>query len=418
MNNAMKDVDGKIRERQDRFGKFFEKKDADGRLMVSPQDREAMKSLNDELADLQKERATLVADIEAEKALQDSRKAMNLPYNSVPFGGSGSPDSGHDGQAAAVKSLGEMFVESDAFKSFRPGAMGQHIYLKMEGPAAFDAMKTTMTTSAGYAPANNRTNIVVPLAVRTPVIADLIPTDGTTDTLIRYLRETTWNRNAATVAEGALKPESNVILTEVQSPVQVIATTMKVTNQQLADVPGIRGYLDNRLATDVRFAEEDQILNGNGTSPNLQGFLTTTGILTGAAANQGDVPAAILRQMTQVQSVTGFADVNGIVMHPLDAMDIRLMTTSTGEFLWGAPSETGIFRIWGVPIIATPAMTQNTALLGDFRNFSHISRRMEMAIDVGYVNDDFTKNLATIRAETRLSLEIRRPSAFSLVTGV
>jgi HK97 family phage major capsid protein len=312
-------------------------------------------------------------------------------------------------QAAEMKSLGEQFTDHLNYKT----RQGPKVLIDFDGVD----IKTLMSTAQGFAPPNNRGPVQVLSAQRRPVVADLIPSDPTDNSVIKYMEETTFTNSAATVSQGGLKPESADQWTERTQIVEEIATWIPVTQQQVDDVPQIQGLINNRLTLMLMLTEETQLLNGTGTSPDLMGFLNKSGVQSQAKGGD-DNQDAIYKAFTLVR-YTGFAEPSGVILHPNNWQAIRLQRTTDGLYIFGDPSTPGEERLWGKPVVPTTAITAGTALTGDFPMYSHISRRLGIQIDVSNSHDVyFIYNKLAIRIAERLSLEIYRAAAFAKVTSL
>lgn len=397
-------------------------------------DADGVKEFQDRNADLTGANDRLKSLKEMETALEsqkENQKSFTTPDRVAPFANGGGADGGDPANPNAnqqYKSLGELFCASPSYtavKDFKKwdAKTDGNIKSEIDGVSIksleLGSMKATMTTSAGWAPyppLSPRPPVMI--ALRRPVVADLIPQDDTSAPAILWYEETTFTNAAATVAEGGTKPEGALGTTLRTQPVVKIAVTLPVTDEQLADIPQVRGYIDQRLTLMVQLAEETGLLNGNGVSPNLMGFHSKAGLGSITRAATEDNPDAILRAITDVNSIAGFANCTGIILHPLNWLAIRLLRTKTGDYIWGHPAIPGPATLWGLPVVATPAQTANRGLVGDFQMYAHISRRLGLRIDVGYINDDFVKDIQRIRLEERLSLEIYRASAFEEILGL
>jgi HK97 family phage major capsid protein len=374
--------------------------------------RDEINALAKEIEDEQK-----VVDMASanQKGLDDLTKASGTMVHQ---------SAGKDGQApqggGRAKTVGELFVESEAYtgyqKAMRRGPVSE---IELDPRAMMEKgwEEKTLLTTTGYAPQAVRTGLVLPGLLRRHVVADLLPS-GTTDQIaIVYMEETTTTNAAAFVAEGGTKPESALAFTQRSSPVSKIATVLPVTDELLADVPAMRSYVEARLRLFLELAEETALLSGDGIAPNITGILNTSGIQT--QAKGGDpTPDAVYKAMVKIQT-NAFLDPTGVVFHPLDWQDIRLLRTADGIYIWGNPSEDAPERIFGLPVVKTTAMTQNTALVGAFNSAAQIFRRTGVSFAISDQHSDFfITNKLMLRVEERLALVVYRPSAFATVTGI
>lgn len=369
-----------------------------------------IKRRNAELADLGKVRDELKSLSDAAENARKEREWAEKPAGGMVH--PGKSDGGGDGRRAR-KTPGELLVESAGYKSFNKGSrqtISVDIPDEVSFKATFDIAGSTLT---GY----DRLPGIVLLGAQRLTVADLLAKGTTTSPTIRYVQEDTLTNAATAVTEGATKPEASWDTSEVDAPVRKIAVTSKVTDELFADFPAMRDYIDNRMRFMVGTTEETQLLNGNGTPPNLRGIMQTSGIQT-QAKGADPTPTAIYKAITLIMSV-GFFDADGVVMHPLDWQDIRTLQDLNGNYIWGHPADAGPNRIWSLPVVVTTAQTQNTALVGAFRLGAQVFYRQGLTVESTNSNeDDFKKNLIAIRAEQREALAVYRPKAFCTVTGV
>src|SRR4030042_2074092 len=197
---------------------------------------DAFRILNKECGDIGAECDTLV---EIEKAYTDDQARQKAAEEASR---AGLPTPGKRGEDGEQKSIGQMFVESPEFKSFRPG---QH----QSAPVTLDVdLKTHMTTAAGWAPQSLRTGKVVEFATRPIQIIDLIPSGKTQSAAIVYMEETGFTNTAAEHVEdtGAMV-EATLALTQRSVTVQEIGVWLPVTRQQPEDGDQGPPYTDQRL---------------------------------------------------------------------------------------------------------------------------------------------------------------------------
>lgn len=329
-----------------------------------------------------------------------------------------------------ILSIGQQFVQSEIYRNAIKGrSRGRAGWTS--GEAELDAAglrAATLTTdgaSGGDLIIPDTRAGITPILFERLTVADLLASGTTDSNIVQYMKETTATNAAATVAEGAAKPESTLVFDAVNDPVRKIATWLPVTDEMLDDVPQIRSYIDARLLLFVQMQEEAQLLNGDGTGTNIVGLRNRTGLRTDVVRNDPDQTPdennmdAIYRQIMAIQ-VNSFLMPDGIIIHPTNWQAIALAKNADGDYLGAGPFNSALqFRLWGLPVVVTTAITAGVALVGAFRASAQVFRKGGIAVEASNSHSDFfTKNLTAIRAEERLALAVYRPGAIGEVTSL
>lgn len=437
---TLKELFEKLTAKQDHLQKIFgESKQADGSYDFTksatlnnsdPQKAlEAVRTLNEELNDLGEEYKAAQETQQAADQLDADIKARKEPTGNRPQHQNGNGGKSDPGPTFGGKSVGQLVAEdenySEFIKSGAPTGKGADCSIDLLPSDMFAkagnfptmGAKTLMQTTAGYTPESTRMPGFVDMAVRPLQLLDIIPVSPIGQPQVVYMEETTRNHAAVETGEGLTFAESEFAFTERTSPVRKITDSLPVTDEQLEDATFVSGYIDSRLTFGIRNRLDSQVLVGDGTGINLLGLANVAGIQT-QAKGADDTPDAFYKAMTLVR-LNGRAMPTHHVMHPLDWQGVRLMRTTDGLYIWGNPSEAGVERMWGLPVVQQDAGAAGTGWVGSFQpQWLSLFERRGVDIQVGYVDDQFKTGRRTVRGDMRAAFVVYRPAAFSEVTGL
>ena len=319
---------------------------------------------------------------------------------------------GFRGDEKAYTTWGSDFVKSGAFQAYKDGQSGK---------AKLDVKNTILGEGGDPQDPENtlvqedRLPGIVPGAFRALSILDFVPMGATNSNQIQYTRENAWTNNSAETAEAALKPESDLTFELVDDPVRTIAHFLRVSKQVLDDAPALQSYIDRRLRHGIQRRLQDQILSGDGTSPNISG-LSDTGRHTAFTAEDGDTQFDSLNRAKYAVIAADY-DPNFIFLNPADWGAMERIKASDDHYIAGQGNALSYINngltptIWGLPVVANNSVPEGQFFLGD-ANAMQLFMRQGATVEMFEQDEDnVTHNLVTVRAELRGALAVFTPAA-------
>jgi len=308
---------------------------------------------------------------------------------------------------------------ADNREDFIKAKDGRHSF-RFELKAAGD-MTIAGNVSGGNVPQAQRLEGINDIAEREAKSYALFPKLRTAANTIEWVYETGQDGTIDGTAEGAAKDQidNDFVVTSVALVKR--AAYFKVSTEMLDDVAFMEGWLRNKLIVRLFLDVDNQVLNGNGSAPNLKGIIDyATAFAAGTFANAVD-SANDADSLVVAANQIRLANHNGaltIMMHPSDVAALKLVKLSASdkryvERLMMVGSQ---MSLDGIPIIENTNITAGDFLIGDFAKGT-IVEKSGIEIEIGLDGNDFTKNMRTILAEWRGQLFVQNNDTTAFVKG-
>ena len=351
-------------------------------------DVEALRSLELKNVDTEKALAKLEGKLEAltEKALNEPAKAPNTMADQV------------------VKAIKD---DVEAIKA------GQSINLVTKGDTT---LTNNYTGNVALSVLDTDVNRIARQAI---LLQNVVNRGTTTSKFITYIQQLV-APTADWVAEAGIKNEGEATYQEVSKEVIKVAGLIKVSKEMLEDLDFMRSEINGDLVLDVQDKIENSLLNGAGGT-DIEGIISfSTAFNAGSLAlsvQDAQLADVIRVACAQIESNNFYP--SHVVLNPMDVARLHLSKSSTGEYTYPVfymNPLTGQSMVFNLAIVSTNYMTEGDFLVGDMKR-DYMKIREGVNIQVGYVNDDFKRNMVSILAEARLVNYIKANDFGAFVRG-
>jgi len=249
-----------------------------------------------------------------------------------------------------------------------------------------------------------------------PFIEDFSNVSNTSKPVFTYVDYIPGEGDVAFLAEGTEKAQIDLdIQVKTVAPVKAAGYEI-LTEESITDIPRLESNARGILFRKYLLKRQNGILFGDGIGANPTGVTKIASLFNPATwvgekvknPNLHDVIIALANQIYTTLSYTDDVEYfpNVVFVNPADFAALRISKDANGQYLF--PSFT-IFNdktIDGMRVVAKNKIPAGKILIGDFKKLNIVDY-VAYSVRIGWINDQFIKNLFTMLGEGRFFVYVK-----------
>ncbi len=294
-----------------------------------------------------------------------------------------------------------------------------------QGGASVDVTKAVGTITTGQVTTDTGGNAlldmlnadeIMDIRLRQPFIEDFANVSNTSKPVYTYVDYIPGEGDIDFIAEGGTKPQLDLDITvKTETPVKAAGYEI-LTEEAVTDVPRMEANARGLLFKKYLLKRQNGILFGDGISPNPLGITNIAAAFNPATwvgekivnPNLHDVMIAVANQIFTTFSYTDDVEYypNVAFVNPADFASLRVTKDKQGGYLFPSFSLYNDKTIDGIRLVSKNKIPAGKILMGDFSKLNIIDY-IAYSIRLGWINDQFIKNLFTMLGEGRFFVYVK-----------
>lgn len=348
------------------------------------------------IAEKTKELEFDLSDDESFKSLKKALETIGLELKSMKETGKPQYKSVRDQIKEQIE------ARAEEFKQFRNKAL-QTFELTIK--TAGEMLESTNTGSPAFTPSAFEPGYTMPMRKK-PSIIQMVNNGSTDSATYTYIQLVNPDGDAAITADGTIAPLIDFDLAKVTSTAVDITDRVDISEDMLDDFSGLANIIENELRYKVDIAADAAVL--------------AVIIAAASAFTQTDIEVekpntidAIRAAATQIEA-TAFGKANLVAMNPVDFMNMVSSKDSTANYVM-LPIVTFLgTQIDDLMVYKSSDITAGNILVMDGTKV-HVLELKSFSAQIGYIANNFTEFVQTIRGKRRLHKFVKSNEAGAIV---